>query len=153
MRNIQTTLAAASGVVAALAYLAAQEVDRRLVASRTDDLELLAGAFSANPRVWRPLGLAMHLTAGAVFGVVFDRIVAPRLIGPGWLRGLLFAQVENATLFPIVGFIDRFHPAIRRGTMLPLGSWRYFGQSIWRHVALGVVLGLLWRPTPPPSAP
>lgn len=139
--------AMAAGVAGAVAYLAAQEVDRRLVNRKTNDLLLLGGMVTGNEAVWRPLGLLMHLSAGATFGLVFDRVVAPRLPGPMWLRGVLMAQIENTTLWPLVLLLDRSHVAVKRGHLAPMNTPSYFFQAVWRHAALGAVMGLL-LPTP-----
>ncbi|MFN8525088.1 MAG: hypothetical protein U0821_18485 [Chloroflexota bacterium] len=145
--------AALAGIAGALAYLAAQEVDRRIANPRSDDLALLAGWLSPRPRVYRPIGLAAHLMAGATFGLGFHRVVAPRLPGPLWLRGMLAAQAENALLWPLVWGVDRWHPAVMRGTLAPLNRGVYFRQSVWRHAALGLVLGLLCPRDPTQPAP
>lgn len=133
--------AAAAGLVGALAYLAAQEADRRLVNPRSNDLVLLGGLATSRPALRRPLGLILHLLAGAAFGVVFRRVAAPRLPGPYWLRGVLAAQLENAVLWPLVLVLDRVHPAIRSGDLAPLNRPVYAVQAAWRHLALGAVLG------------
>ena len=137
---------AAAGVAAALAYLAEQEIDRGLVNPRSDDLELLGGLLAPDARHRHALGLALHLGAGAAIGIVFDRLLAPRLVGPYWLRGVAMAQVENAALWPLVAVLDRVHPAVRRGRLAPLNRPVYFLQASLRHLALGAVLGLLLAP-------
>ena len=137
---------AAAGVAAALAYLAEQEIDRGLVNPRSDDLELLGGLLAPDARHRHALGLALHLAAGVTFGIVFDRLVASRLIGPYWLRGVVMAQIENVALWPLVAVLDRVHPAIRRGRLAPLNRPVYFLQASLRHLALGAVLGLLLAP-------
>ena len=141
---------ASAGVAAALAYLAEQELDRRLLNPRSDDL-LLGGLVTSNTRIRRPLGLAMHLIAGALFGVTFTRVAAPRLRGPDWLRGVVAAQLENAALWPIVVLLDRVHPAVRRGDLARLNRPPYVLQQVLRHVALGATVGLLARGDPRPS--
>ena len=135
--------ASLAGVAGALAYLAEQELDRRVANPRSDDLVLLGGMLTGNPLAWRPLGLGMHLTAGAMFGIAFEVIVAPLLRGPYWLRGVLMGQVENILLWPLIAIVDRVHPAVRRGTLAPLNRPVYFAQAVLRHVALGAVLGLV----------
>jgi hypothetical protein len=142
---------AADGAVAAVAYLAEQEFDRRLVEPRSDDLQLLGGMVTSDPALWRPLGLMMHLGAGAAFGLGFERIAAPRLPGPYWLRGLLAAQLENALLWPLLLIVESRHPAVRTGALAPLNHPRYFLQAVARHAALGLVLGILLggRPASP----
>lgn len=135
-----------AGVAAAVAYLGAQEIDRRLAEPRSNDLVLLGGLVSERPLVWRPLGLVLHLLAGGVFGVLFEAVVAPRVPGPYWLRGVTMAQLENLTLFPLLLPIDRTHPAVASGDLAPTFTVTYFGQAVWRHLALGAVLGALLTP-------
>ena len=138
--------AALAGVAGALAYLAEQELDRRVANPRSDDLVLLGGLVTGRSEIWRPLGLGMHLCAGAAFGVGFETLVARRLPGPYWLRGAVAAQIENAALWPLIAVIDRVHPAVRRGALAPLNRPVYFAQAVPRHAALGAVLGLVLGP-------
>ena len=140
-----------AGVAGAVAYLAAQEVDRRLVNPRSNDLVLLGGMVTGDETAWRPLGLVLHLLAGASFGLLFDRVAAHRLPGPYWLRGILFAQIENTTLWPLVLLIDRTHVAVQRGQLAPLNQPIYFVQGVWRHLALGAVMGALLQRKSPES--
>ena len=137
---------ALAGATAALAYLAEQEIDRQAVNRRSNDLDLLGGLVTGHEWLWRPLGLAMHLSAGAAFGVVFDRVVAGRLPGPYWLRGVTMAQVENTALWPLIPILDRVHPAVKRGRLAPMHRRVYFAQAVLRHAALGAALGLLLDP-------
>ncbi len=138
--------AAVAGVVAALAYLAEQEIDRRLWNPRSHDLDLLGGMLTRNRQCWRPLGFIMHLGAGATFGIIFDRGLGARLPGPYWFRGLLAAQVENVALWPLVLLLDRVHPAVRMGVLAPLHRRAYFLQAVLRHAAFGTALGALLDP-------
>jgi hypothetical protein len=132
-----------AGLAGGVAYLAAQAIDRRLVNPRSDDLILLGGLVTEREAVWRPLGLVLHLLAAATFGLIFDRLVAPRLPGPYWLRGIVMAQVENTTLWPLMLLINRVHPAVKRGELADLTRPVFFAQEAWRHLALGAVLGLV----------
>jgi hypothetical protein len=142
------TRAALAGIAGALAYLAAQEVDRRIADPRSNDLVLLGGLVTERRAIWLPLGLAMHLFAGATFGLIFDRFVADRLPGPYWLRGLLMAQAENVALWPIVLLLDRSHTAVKTGDHAPMNRPVYFVQAVWRHAALGSVMGALLARNP-----
>ena len=145
----RTARALLAGVAGAVAYLVAQEADRRIANPKSDDLLLLGGMVTGNETVWRPLGLVMHLLAGAQFGLLFDRVAASYLPGPYWLRGILFAQIENTSLWPLVILIDRHHPAVKRGKLSPLNQPVYFVQGVWRHVVLGAVIGALLQPKSP----
>ena len=130
-----------AGLAGGIAYLAAQEIDRRVVNPRSNDLVLLGGLVTKREAIWRPLGLVLHLLASASFGLTFDQVVAPRLPGPYWLRGVIMAQVENATLWPLLLLIDRSHVAVERGELARMNRPVYFAQAVWRHLALGAVLG------------
>jgi hypothetical protein len=132
-----------AGVGGGVAYLVAQEIDRRLVNPRSNDLLLLGGLVANRPSVWRPLGLILHLLASAGFGLTFEMIVAPRLPGPYWLRGIVMAQTENLTLWPLVLLIDHSHVAVKSGDLAHMNRPIYFVQAVWRHLALGAVLGAL----------
>jgi hypothetical protein len=74
----------------------------------------------------------------ALYGAIEHRIP-----GPPWLKGILFANVENAILYPITVLEDR-HPAIRDGQVDRYFNWPAFWQSVPRHVAYGVVVGSLY---------
>ena len=136
-----------AGLAAGVAYLAAQEVDRRLTNPRSDDLILVGGLVTRRPDLWRPVGLLNHLLAGVTFAFIFDRIVAPRLMGPYWLRGIVTFQAENAASWPLVLLIDRFHPAVKTGDLERLNRPVYVAQAAWRHLTFGAVLGLLLAPS------
>jgi len=146
MSGVLRTIGA--GLAAGSAYLVAQELDRRITNPRSDDLILVGGLVTRRPDLWRPLGLLNHMLASVTFAFLFKWIVAPRLFGPYWLRGILTFQAENAGFWPLVLLIDRFHPAVNTGDMARLNRPVYFGQEVWRHLAFGAVLGALLTPPP-----
>jgi hypothetical protein len=129
---------AAAGAVAALAWAAGQPLDKRIGGSRYDDVELLGKAVTRG-RAWPLAGLALHVANGAAFGATYA-IVAPKLLGPPYMRGLSAAMVENFGLWPLVRLTDRFHPA-RRELETLTGNGRALAQATWRHAIFGVVLG------------
>ncbi len=135
-----------AGLAGAVAYLIAQEIDRRIVNPRANDLILLAGPFTSRPRLRLSLGLVLHLLGGASMGLFFERYAARHLHGPYWLRAIVLLQIENTTLFPLVWGINRVHPAVKTGELAPLWSTTYFAQEVWRHLALGAVMGALLGP-------
>jgi len=94
----------------------------------------------------------MHVLAGASFGVAFEAVVAPRLRGPYWLRGIQMAQAENASLWPLVMLMDRIHPSVKSGALAPMNRPAYFGQAVWRHLALGAIMGLVLGAPPADDA-
>ena len=129
---------ALAGAVAALAWAAQQPLDKRVGGSSYDDVELLGKAVTRGPG-WPAIGLAMHLGNGAAFGAAYA-LLAPKLAGPPYVRGLSVAMAENFGSWPLVGLTDRFHPARRELERLG-GNRRALAQATWRHAIFGLVLG------------
>ncbi len=136
----------AAGLAAALAMLGAMALDLRLTGERTNELRLLAGMVPGGRRHWAVVGTLMHLANGAALGALYTR-VAPRLPGPGWLRGIIFAEVENAALWPALLLLERVHPGFRSGEIASYNRPRAALLEVTRHLAYGATLGaLLGRP-------
>jgi hypothetical protein len=133
---------ALAGAVGAAAWAAQQPLDKRLFGSEYDDVELL-GRLVTRERWWSLPGLALHITNGALFGAAYA-LARPFLPGPRWARGLLAAQFENFALWPLAGFIDRYHPAREQLSRLG-GNRRALAQATWRHAIFGLVLGTLMQ--------
>jgi hypothetical protein len=145
----QTARGALAGALAAGVWAAQQPLDKRLFGSEYDDTELLGKAVTRGPS-WAAAGLVMHVTNGAAFGAAYAQ-VAPRMPLPSWARGPVAALGEHLALWPLAALIDRFHPA--RDELPPIArSRRAFGQSTWRHLVFGVVLGELERRLNAPKA-
>ncbi len=138
----RTVRGAVCGAVAAAVWALQQPLDKLLFSSRYDDVELLGRAVTRGAG-WYPVGLALHLQNGAMFGAVYANL-APVLPLRAPLRGPTAAMVEHLLLWPLGGVTDRVHPA--RG-QLPLlgGNRRAFAQATWRHLLFGLVLGELER--------
>jgi hypothetical protein len=132
-----------AGGIAGTAYLAEMALDRRVAPNRYDDLILWGGFLTRHPMRQRLIGAAIHYSLSVALAAAYS-MVAPFLPRwPGWVRGLLFVQVENALLYPGVPILDAIHPEVRSGRMPSLLTWRYFWVEIARHVAFGVTLGAL----------
>lgn len=112
---------------------------------RFNDFTLLGRPFSTRRRVWLLVGAALHLLNGSAVGVIFAS-VCQFFPGPGWLRGLLFAQLENLLLWPLMPLVDRYHPGRWEGELAPAWSRRSFAVAVLRHLAYGLILGALHRP-------
>ena len=132
-----------------------QPLDKLAFGSRYDDVELLGKAVTRGD-AWYPVGLAMHMQNGAVFGAVYANL-APAIPLPPAARGPVLALAEHLAMWPLGLLSDRFHPARKE---LPgfAGNRRAFAQSTWRHLLFGVVLGELERrvnaaPEPAPPEP
>lgn len=143
---------ALAGGVAAGVWALQQPVDKRVLRGGYDDVELLGRAVlpRAPRRAWYPLGLAMHVQNGALFGAVYAGWLAPGIPLPPALRGPLVAQVENFGLWPLGRLSDRFHPARAELPRLT-GNRGALAQATWRHLVFGVVMGELERRLNPPA--
>ena len=137
--------AALAGVLGSCAYVLEMWLDLRLVRYRFNDLLLLGRPFGARRSVWSTAGAGVHLLNGGLMGCVFA-LVRGVLPGPGWVRGILFAQIENLALWPLMLLVDRYHPARREGELAPGWSRRSYLVAFLRHLAFGAALGVAYRP-------
>jgi hypothetical protein len=138
----RTARGALAGAVAAGVWAAQQPLDMKVFGVPYDDTELLGKAVTRGP-LWRPVGLALHVLNGAVFGAVYAG-VSRRVPLPSWARGPAAGLGEHVTSWPLVALTDRFHPA--RDEMPTLATNpRAFAQATWRHLLFGTVLGELER--------
>ena len=150
----RTLRGAVSGAVAAALWAVQQPLDKLAFGSRYDDVELLGKAVTRSES-WYPIGFAVHMQNGALFGAVYANL-APTLPIPPALRGPAVALFEHFALWPLGQVSDRVHPARREMPKLT-GNRRAFYQAIYRHLLFGVVLGELERrlnaePEPAPPA-
>lgn len=151
----RTLRGAVCGAVAATVWAVQQPLDKRVLGSRYDDVELLGKAFTRGDG-WYALGLAIHVQNGAAFGAVYANLAPALPIAPV-LRGPCVALAEHLVSWPLGAVSDRIHPA--RDEMPTLWrNRRAFTQSLWRHLLFGLILGELERrlnaepePTPPPE--
>jgi hypothetical protein len=144
-----TTRGAIAGVVAAGVWAAQQPLDKRIFASSHDDTELLGKAVTRG-KGWAPAGVALHLANGAAFGAMYANL-GTRLPLPSWARGPVAALGEHVATWPLTALTDRLHPA-RHELPKIARSGRAFGQSTWRHLLFGVVLGEVERRLNGPKA-
>jgi hypothetical protein len=131
-----------SGLAAGVAFVAVLEVDLRLTGRNVDDLMILGRPFIAEPKKARVLGGAIHAINSLALASLYA-VLERHIPGPPWLKGVIFANVENAILYPVALFED-IHPAIRTGLVDRYFTWPAFWQSVPRHIAYGVVLGVLY---------
>ncbi len=140
--KLDSKAVAISGLAAGAAFVAVLEADLRLTGRNVDDLMVLGSPFIKDPTKARAVGGAIH----AVNSLALARLYAMlehRLPGPAWLKGVIFANVENVILYPVTRFED-IHPAIRTGQVDRYYNWAAFWQSVPRHIAFGAVLGMLY---------
>jgi hypothetical protein len=147
----QTARGALAGAVAAGVWAAQQPLDIKVFGVRYDDTELLGKAVTRG-RLWRPVGVAMHLANGAAFGALYAT-AAPRVPLPSWARGPAAGLGEHLASWPGTVLVPRLHPAGRDFPPL-FADPRAFAQATWRHLLFGVVLGELERRlNAPPDVP
>ena len=139
---LETSLrGAAAGAVATAVMTAEQSLDKRLFDSKYDDVEIL-GKLVTRGDNWQPIGFALHVQNGAIFGAAYTRL-KPSLPGPAVLRGLLMGLIQHVATWPTAApLIDRYHPARKQLPKLAANR-RAFGQATIRHAVFGIVLGLL----------
>ena len=129
---------ARAGIVAAAVWAAAEPLAQRAFGTTYGDVRLLGRGVTRGP-LWRPIGLAVHLANGALFGALIDRRG-----WRGWKRGLVVAELENAALWPGMAVVDRVHPDRRSGAWPPLfRNGRIFAYQAALHGLFGIVLGAL----------
>lgn len=128
-----------AGAVAAVVMTLEQPLDKRLLHSRYDDIEILGKLVTRGDR-WHAVGVTLHVHNGAILGVAYVRL-KPSLPGPALMRGLVAGLVEHLATWPMVALVDRYHPARDELPKL-VGNRRAFGQATIRHAVFGAVLGL-----------
>ncbi len=140
---------AISGLAAGAAFAAVLEADLRLTGRNVDDLIVLGRPFVKNAKNARIAGGAVHVVNSLALASLYA-VLEPRMSGRPWLKGVLFANVENLILYPITVFEDK-HPAVRDGQVDRYFTWPAFWQSVPRHIAYGAVLGILYGRMRQPS--
>jgi hypothetical protein len=133
---------AVCGAVAAAVWALQQPLDKLAFSSRYDDVELLGRAVTSGDGFY-PVGLALHMGNGALFGAVYANL-APALPLPAPLKGPACGLAEHLLLWPVGRVTDRAHPARDKLPTLT-GNGRAFAQATWRHLLFGFVLGELER--------
>ncbi len=132
---------AAAGATAALAWAAAERIDRKVFANDYTDVALL-GKFATRSRAWPVAGLTLHAANGAAFGFALDLARRRTSIPPRQLA-LRLALAEHLLLFPLGALIDRYHPARGEPGLERVFGGRAFAQATLRHTLFGLVLGRL----------
>lgn len=148
----RTLRGAVCGAVAAAIWALQQPLDKAVFSYPFDDVELLGKAVTRDSG-WYPIGFALHVQNGAVFGATYANIAPLLPIRPPF-RGPAAALTEHVALWPLGALADRYHPA-RNDLPRLARSRRAFAQATWRHLLFGIVLGELERRvnTPPEPAP
>ncbi len=151
----RTLRGALSGALAAAVWGLTQPLDKLVLDSDFDDVELL-GKSVVRGDGWQAVGFGMHMGNGALFGALYANL-APAMPIPAPLRGPVAALVEHLATWPLGAVTDRLHPAREELPRLR-GNRAAFFQATWRHLLFGLVLGELERrvnaePEPSPPEP
>ena len=142
IRQLDPKAVAVSGLAAGVAFVAVLEADLRLTGRNVDDLMILGRPFSADPTKARAIGGAIHAVNSIALAGLYA-MLERRIPGPAWLKGVVFANVENVILYPVTRF-EEIHPAVRTGQVDRYYNWPAFWQSVPRHIAYGAVLGMVY---------
>ena len=129
-----------AGAVATVVMTLEESLDKRLLHSNYDDVEIL-GKLVTRGDDWQRIGWVLHVQNGAILGVAYAHL-KPSLPGPAVLRGLLVGLIEHIATWPLTALVDRYHPARRELPKLAT-SPRAFGQATIRHAVFGIVLGVV----------
>src|SRR2546421_2565664 len=106
---LQTSLrGGVAGAVATVVMTLEQPLDKRLFASKYDDVEIL-GKLVTRGDHWRPIGFALHVQNGAVLGAAYARL-KPSLPESAVLSGLLAGLVQHVAAWPPTLLFYRLHP-------------------------------------------
>jgi hypothetical protein len=143
IRRLDPKAVVISGLAAGAAFVAVLEADVRLTGRNLDDPMILGRPFTNDPTKARAMGGAIHTVNSLALATLYATL-EPRLPGPAWWKGVVFANIENVVLYPITLFED-IHPAIRLGEVDRYFTWPAFWQSVPRHIAFGAVLGVLYN--------
>jgi hypothetical protein len=143
LQRVDLKAATVAGLAAGTVYVATMEVDNRITGQHIDDLKLLGFAFADDAGHAKLAGIPIHLANAVGLAVVYAAVARRRLFGPPWLRGVVFASVENTLLYPLA-LLESHHPGIRKGELDRYFSLNAFMQSIPRHITYGAVLGTLY---------
>jgi hypothetical protein len=134
--------AAAAGAGAAAIWALQEPLDQRVLGCDYSDVAVLGKGVTRGP-AWRPVGLAMHLANGALFGLAFHE-ARQRIPVSGRRLALGMALAEHVALYPLCYVVDRHHPARGEPGVPPLlTNPRAFAQATWRHALFGLALGRL----------
>lgn len=89
-----------------------------------------------------PLAVGLHFVMGFVWALAYAAVAEPKLTGPGWRRGMIFALV------PWILSVVVFFPAVGVGFLgvgIGAGPLPVIGNLIL-HLVYGAVLGWIYSP-------
>lgn len=143
-RKVDLRAAVVAGMAGGAAYVGTMAVDRPLTGLDNDDLKLLGRPLVKGPEHARLAGVPVHAVNSAMLAVVYAALGHDRLPGPPWLRGAIFATIENTLLYPLTA-LEQHHPGIRNGEIDRYFSFKAYVQSTPRHWVYGAVVGTVYE--------
>ncbi len=117
-----------------------QAIDMRAFRFASDDFVLLGGVFGKSRKTSRRIGMVMHTANSAAVGMVYALTAASVSTLPGLVKGIIFAMIENAVLYPLL-LAENRHPLIKSGELVSYRSTTAFTQEVLRHIVFGAVTG------------
>jgi len=128
---------AVAGAVAASVWAVVEPGVARALGQDYTDVRLLGRL--AGERAWVPVGVAAHVTNGAVFGAAIA-VTGPRTFA----RTARWVAVETVATWPLMAVADRVHPDRRSGRWPRLlTNPRTMAQEAIMHGVFAAVLGAL----------
>lgn len=144
VEKLDVPAATLAGLAAGGAYAATMEIDTRLAGRKLDDALMLGRFFLDDQRQAKLLGLGLHSVNAISLAWIYAGLARDHLPGPPWLRGVIYANIENTVLYPAGMLVDR-HPMVKEGEVPPYWTFSSYLLSIPRHVAYGATLGPLYE--------
>lgn len=142
--SVDVERAVFAGTAAATAFLATTYLDSNLSSHPYNDLKLIGQMFTTKSPLWQIQGVVGHYGFATIMALLYARYAYKMLPGPGWLRGLIFLQIENNALYVLSPLLDNIHAGKKAGQLPPLVNLKtYLGQTL-RHVAFGLALGAIY---------
>lgn len=127
------SMAAAFAIANTLGNAGGNTIERWFAALSSNELTDNVGDVFA-------IGMMLNLVMGLVWALIYARFAEPRLTGPGWGRGALFALIPWAlsilVFFPVAG-IGILGTGVEAGILPVLGN-------LILHLVFGGVLGALY---------
>lgn len=144
IKQVDFKAAVVAGLVGGAVYVATAEIDNRLTGQNIDDLKLLGRPFVKNPDHAKLAGVPVHINNAISLAIAYAAFGRNHLPGPPWLRGAIFANIENTALYPLTS-LERFHPGIRNGEIDRYFSFKAYLQSVPRHITYGAVAATVYE--------
>jgi hypothetical protein len=124
------------------------EGDMSLTGNRFSDVRFIQGLFgrkAAGEKRFLLLAWLLHLLNGVALAELYAALFKRFLPGPDWLKGALFAELFISGAWALTPLADKYHPLIQNGELPRLATGRSFLQNLVRHLAFGLVLGMLYH--------